>query len=163
MEERNKILTEFYITNQRDLHKRVASRAGGAYNAEDVVQEAFARALKYWGSFDPKRQELGAWFNSILNNALRQFMKEELISGTCDEFHEEWHEGTRLHQTAAHTLRHVEEIIGEKPEPLRTLLDLYFIKGYKPRELVEVLDLKNQAIRFQIMQFRNELRTKFNI
>jgi RNA polymerase sigma factor (sigma-70 family) len=163
MRERNQVITEFYIKNQRELHKRVASRAGGAYNAEDVVQEAFARALKYWNSFDPARQELGAWFNTILNNALKQFQRDELISGTCEEFNEQWHEGTRLHQTAAHTLAQVEWIISQKPEPLRKLLDLYFIKGYKPRELTDVLDMKNQAIRFQVMQFRSELREKFGI
>jgi len=55
----NKQLERFYKTNYLTLIKRVSHRAGGPYNAEDVVQEAFVRALKYWGHSSQTRKSWG--------------------------------------------------------------------------------------------------------
>ncbi len=52
-------------------------RAGG----EDVVQEAFCRALKFYGSYDERRGKLETWFNTILFNSLRDNQRASKGSG----------------------------------------------------------------------------------
>lgn len=161
MQDRNKVITEFYLKNSRELHKRVSNRAGGPYNAEDVVQEAFARALKYWDSFDPNRHQLGAWFNTILNNALKDFKKEELIYGMCVEFDEELDSGVRMSTTNKDMLRKIEQLIESKRSSTRDLLDLYYLKGYKVRDIVQALDVNSQAVRTAVLRFKVEVKEKF--
>ena len=163
MRERNQIITEFYIKNSRELHKRVANRAGGAYNAEDVVQEAFSRALKYWDSFDPNRHQLGAWFNTILNNALKDFKREELIYGMCVEFDEELDSGVRMNTTNKNILEKIEQLIQSKRDSTRDLLDLYYLKGYKVRDVVQALDVNSQAVRTAVLRFKVEVKEKFGV
>ena len=58
-----------YITN-RVPHKSHAL-------AEEVVQEAYCRALKYFKGFDPTRSNFSTWFNRILNNACSACLQEE--------------------------------------------------------------------------------------
>lgn len=85
------IITQHYKDNYRRLIKRMTFRAGTEWDAEDVVQEAYARALRYQDSFDGTNFD--RWFNTILNNALREHKNNE--SGiTHQSFEEEEVEGT---------------------------------------------------------------------
>lgn len=161
LQNRNQIITEFYIKNSRELHKRVANRAGGAYNAEDVVQEAFARAIKYWDSFDPNRHQLGAWFGTILNNALKDFKREELMYGMCIEFNEELDEGVRMDTTDKQMLKKIEQLIHSKRDSTRDLLDMYYLKGYKTRDIVQALDVDNRTVSIAVWRFKEEVKVRF--
>lgn len=163
MQNRNQVITEFYLKNSRELHKRVANRAGGAYNAEDVVQEAFTRAIKYWDSFDPTRHQLGAWFNTILNNALKDFKREELMFGMCIEFDEELDEGVRMKTHNQHMLRQITKLIHSKRDNTRDLLDMYYLKGYKTREIVQALDMDHRAVSVAVWRFKEEVKEKFGV
>lgn len=163
MNQRNDTLTKFYLKNQRELHKRVANRAGGAYNAEDVVQEAFARALKYWDTYDPNNKELGAWFNTILNNTLKDFKREELMYGMCIEFDENLYKGTELSLTNHHMVAKVKGLIEAKCPHTRGILELYYLKGYKPQDIEQILDVSNKSIRMAVWRFKDEVKEKLNV
>jgi len=160
---RNEVMTKFYHDNQRVLHKRVANRAGGAYNAEDVVQEAFCRALKYWDSFNPNVKEIGAWFNTILNNTLKDFKREELMYGMCVEFDENQYKGTELSLTDHHMMVKVTDLINAKRDNTRDILDLYYLQGYNPRDIEQVLDVSNKSIRMAVWRFKDEVKEKLNV
>ena len=163
IQERNDTLTKFYLANQRELHKRVSNRAGGAYNAEDVVQEAFARALKYWDTYDPNNKELGAWFNTILNNTLKDFKREELMYGMCIEFDENLYKGTELSLTNHHMINKVKDLINAKCAHTREILSLYYLKGYKPQDIEHILDVSNKSIREAVWRFKGEVKEKLNV
>ena len=80
------ILEIHYNRNRDVLTKKLAGRVGTRYNAEDVVQEAYARALKYFRAwtYDGVGTELDSfnrWFTTILNNACREFQYEERGQG----------------------------------------------------------------------------------
>lgn len=50
----------------------------GDYPAgEDVVQEAFTRAWRFYPSYDQERGEIEVWFNSILFNSLRDYQRQK--------------------------------------------------------------------------------------
>lgn len=160
---RNDVLTKFYLDTQRELHKRVSNRAGGAYNAEDVVQEAFARALKYWDTYDPNNKELGAWFNTILNNTLKDFKRGELMYGMCIEFDENLYKGTELSLTNHHMVGKVKQLIEDKRDHTREILSLYYLKGYKPQDIEQILDVSNKSIRMAVWRFKDEVKEKLNV
>lgn len=153
-------IEQFYRRTYQEHIKKVSNRVGGVYNAEDVVQEAFARALKYWDSFDPTHKTIGSWFNTILNNAAKDFSKEERMLGMCLEFDEEVYDGVAMSQTSHHMLRKLEKLINKKTGHTRELLYLYYLKGYKPREIQEVLGLNNMAIRIAVLRFKKEALSK---
>lgn len=154
-------LIEQHFNNEyRTLYKRVSRRAGGPYNAEDVVQEAFARALKYLPAFNPEKKEFGAWFNTILNNALHDFKREEMTYGMCLEFDEELIDGEPMSQTDKGLIEKIHQLMDEKPEHIAELLHLSFDFGYKPSEIAEITDSTSGVVRVTIARFKDEVREK---
>ena len=160
MQERNKILTEFYLKNQRALHSRVKNRVGGQYNAEDVVQEAMCLALKYWDSFDEKRNDLGAWFNTILNNAANKFRRDEQNCGAFIEYDDAIHDVPAPCMSTSALRMSVQKLIDSKHKDMAYALDLNLMKGYSPMEIAEVSDIPFNTIKSWVRDFRVEARTK---
>jgi len=58
----------FYFENYDQLVKRMSSRCGSPFDAEDIVQTAFERALKYAHSCNGS---MDRWFQTILSNVLK--------------------------------------------------------------------------------------------
>jgi len=152
------LIHQHYVNNRRDLLKRIGRRAGTPENAEDVVQEAFVRALKYADSFDAGRRPFEVWFGSILHNALRDFKRDELNYGMCLEFDEEIADGIHMSQTDEHLIRKIEEMIDAKKDDTCEVLHLYFNYGYKPSEISEIMEIENKTIRMAVLRFKEEVR-----
>ena len=136
-------------------------RSGGRWGAEDVVQEAFSRALKYSNSFDGDKQEFGGWFNGILNNALRDYKKDERLLGMSVEYTEDMDELTPLLEWESDLLIAINKDIGRKPVQVRQALWLYLFRQYKPREIAQVVDMSNAHIRTAVKEFKQEMRAKY--
>ena len=154
----NDELTEMFEKDYLRLCKRVSNRVGGIINAEDVIQESFVRALKYKRSFNPAFKTLGAWFNTIMNNAAKDFKKEERMQGMAvpyetisDELDEIMHRDRMVHQM-------IEEM---EVSPYTEILRLYFILGFTRKEISEVIDQKPQSIANAVQRFKNEMRGKY--
>jgi RNA polymerase sigma factor (sigma-70 family) len=157
---RNTQIEAFYKENFNRLIKRVGHRAGTHWAAEDVVQEAFVRALKYWDTYDPANKEIGAWFNTILNNALRDYTRDERRYGMCEEFEDEKHNDLALSPEALGAAAKIRELIAAKGQPTKSILTMYYLQGYKPKEIVEVLDVEVKTVRQYVWRFRDELKEK---
>ena len=64
-----KNLDKFYRENNKRLINQICRGKGlDRDTAEDVVQEAFLNAIKYYHNFNSERGPLKAWFNMILRN-----------------------------------------------------------------------------------------------
>ena len=150
-------LENFYRANRDMLVKRVSRSAGGDYNAEDVVQEAFFLAVKYWEGFDPERRELGAWFNTILNNACKRFKRDERLLGMAVEFDEEYVEPFTPSETERDTIALVKDYIGKHGGVQRDVLELYFLREYKPSEIALVTEAKIKTINTWTYKAKNEM------
>jgi len=149
------IIEEFYENNFDMLVKKTSRRAGSIQNAEDVVQNAFERALVYFHSYDPSRP-FDTWFSSILMGCLADFKKDERRAGTVTYSGEEEMEdpsdlfNERLVEEASFLLK-------GKPLPEAVALNLYFFKGYKLREASNVSGLDYRRTVYAITKFREEL------
>lgn len=157
----NKILEQFYNENRELLLKRLYHRAGSAENSEDVLQEAFCRALKYWHSFNPHTQELGAWFNTIMNNSLKDFKRDERSMGTYVEYEDELTEGYEMSQTSGDMIKRIEAEINRYSGSNKDALYLYFLRGFKPREVRDVVNIQYKALEKLCSRFKHEMREKY--
>jgi RNA polymerase sigma factor (sigma-70 family) len=140
---------------------RVKGRVGGAFNAEDVVQEAFTRALTYRSSFDPERLTLNAWFNTILNNACKDFKREEKMQGMTEELTEQNGGLYDLGVEGKDVQRKVEEEIKDYPNKQRDVLTLYYLRGYSRRDVAKVLDVSTNYVKVLSYRFRADFREKY--
>lgn len=153
-----KQIEEFYRDNYSTLVKRLKRRAGGEENAEDVLQEAFYRALKYWDSYNPDKQPIGAWFNTIMNNTLKRHQSEQMQGGATIPYDE--HEHEEGYDCPAEDNLRLEEVIGKLSkcnERNRNILYLYFIKGYRIKEIQDVVGGGYSGIRMLIHRFKLDM------
>ena len=156
-------LEQFYIDNYDLYVKRNSRRAGGVENAEDVVQEAFCRALKYANTFEEDNgRDIETWFNTIVRRALYDFKRIELKQGmtaSIDSGETEAVEISGVDQVMSDELM---EAIESKKEPShRNVLYLALVKQYPPRDIVEVLDLGIHNVNTIIARFKKEMGDKY--
>ena len=156
-----KEIEQHYIDNRRMLVKVMTNRAGSVENAEDVVQEAFARALRYRNSFSVYKHDLRAWINGILNNTLHDFKIGERRMGMSTEYREDMDEPCPLMDWEDDMIEAAKADIECKPVLVRQALHLYFFKGYKPREIAQVVEMSNGYIRTSVKEFKQQCRKKY--
>ncbi len=118
--------------------RTMARKLGGdIFTAEDVVQEAYCRAYRFYPSYDPQRGPLGPWFNSILYNALRD--EQRAARGAPEEFNEmkvedvltpQWRSefGVYLANTVS-VVRNIKH---------RRVLELFVLLGYTSKEVSQI-------------------------
>lgn len=155
---RNAILEKHYTDNYSKLVKRTYSRTKDVPSSEDIVQETFARALKYWA--DPDNIE--AWINIILNNSLRDHQRMMRLQGATFASEEEGEqEVIQTSDWAEDMMEKLSLEISKKPAPQRDVLHLFFEREFKPREIAQVVDLTNGNIRVIISRFKEEMAGRY--
>jgi len=157
----NKVLTlnEYYIKQYDRLVKRVSYRAGGIPNAEDVVQEAFTRALTYIDAYDPAQKPFAAWFNTILNNALKDFKRAERNAGTTVDEPVIEDLDAEIYKSEV-----VEELLSEidqMKEQSKEILKQFVVLGYTAKEVVQATDFNIHTVRKCIADFYKAARERY--
>lgn len=157
----NKVLEEFYKERREDLLRRLAYGAGSPEAAEDVLQEAFVRALTYWDTFDPQHKELGAWFNTIMKNALKDFNREEWLFGMGEEFDEEQYDPQEMPVNETELVKKIYEMVDGKIEDHQEILLLYFEKHYSPKDIANITNYKVKTIKQVVWRFKTEVIERY--
>lgn len=157
----NKVLEQFYKDERENLLRRLNYGAGSPSNAEDVLQEAFVRALIYWDTFDPERKELGAWFNTIMRNALRDFKREEWLFGMGEEFDEEQYDPQEMPVNESELVKKIYEMVDGKIDDHQEILLLYFEKHYSPKDIANITNFKVKTIKQVVWRFKNEVLERY--
>lgn len=148
-----------YRENRGKLVKKLIFRAGSEEAAEDIVQEAYYRALKYFGSFN-QTENFNKWFSTILNNSLREYKNVEK-GHTNDEFEEEEAEGTPCPSYPNHIIRDIFKLIETKSNVQKEVLSLHFKQEYSPIDISRITDYSYANCHQIIQRFRNELKQLF--
>lgn len=157
------MIEQFYKDNYQLLVKRIKARRMQEADAEDVVQEAFVRALKYQDSFDPGRQEIGAWFNTILNNSFKDYrhanftgdysFTEEEHMTEADDATDNWLDKDVINKIRAE--------VQELKKPHRDIVELVMLNGFKYKEASQILDERIDNIKKVLYRFKQTLREKY--
>lgn len=150
-----------YLEFREELCKKFKRRAGTFENAEDVVQEAYARALRFKDSYDGTRP-FYKWFNTIINNALKDFKRAERVDGMVIEFDEELDEGVTFSEEEHDYMKRIVAEMNAKRGETAKALKLYFLKGYPPRDIYQTLDMSKKAVYQAIFRFQRDMREKFD-
>ena len=156
-----KKIEEHYRKKHKRLVILLSNRAGGRQNAEDVVQNAFELAIRYRYIYNPNLQPIDVWFNSILNNALRKFKTEEKRMGMSVEYNEEMDEACPLLEWEDDMINLIKWEVSKKKVPMRQALYLYLFRGYKPREIVQIVDMSNAYVRTSVKEFKQAMQKKY--
>jgi RNA polymerase sigma-70 factor, ECF subfamily len=130
-------------------------------DAEDVVQEAALRALRYFRTFTGGNGR--AWFLRIVRNTCSGWRGHSFQAAT-DPFDEEQHSSTQpasdpetlLLHTADVTL--IERSLSNLPDRFRELLVLRELEGLSYRELADVMDIPIGTVMSGLSRARQALR-----
>ncbi len=148
------IIEQHFIENRRKLIKKMGFRAGTPEDAEDVVQEAYARAIKYQKSFDGTN--LDRWFHTILNNVLREFKNTQKGYATVEYEEEEDQAVEYIYPTRV--MAEIYEMIDKRPVVQKEILTLFFTQEYSAKDISALLPYSYAQIHQVIQRFRNELK-----
>lgn len=114
--------------------------------AEDVVQEAFCRAWKFFPAYDEEKAKLSTWFNAILFNALRDYQKEMRNGPT--PYTPEISAESFLEDIKDKDIRRefLMESINQMGNPIhRDVVELFFINGYTSTEISQIVPKMTQS------------------
>jgi|SRR6476660_2692329 len=149
-------LLEHYKENYSKLVKTMTWRADTVWAAQDIVQEAYARCMKYWKSYDTE-VEFAKWFSMILNNCLYDYKNEEK-GHFGEEFNEELTEGVDCDKHVTHIYWGIDKLIAEKPEHMREILEYHFQQGYTATDISRITEHTYSNIHKIIQRFKEELK-----
>jgi RNA polymerase sigma-70 factor, ECF subfamily len=132
------------------------------HDAEDVVQEAYLRAFKFFGGYqggDPR-----AWVLKIVRNTCYSFFEKNRSADLAEQFDEEIHtagpdqadaEGELLRSADSRMLR---QALSELPVSFREVLVLRELEGLSYKEIAEVLGVPIGTVMSGLARGRAQLR-----
>lgn len=156
-------IEQFYRENYSSYVKRIARKAGGLENAEDIIQEAFYRALKYKDTFNlENKTDVEVWFNTIVRRALYDFKRIELKQGMTSAIDSGETEAVERDGVDQVTADEILKILEEKPNiEHRQVLYLALVRQYPPRDISQVLDMNTNTIKSIVDRFKTEMAERY--
>lgn len=146
-------LSAHYRHNRENEVKRFSYRAGGIENAEDVVQEAYTRAITYLHAWDRDKTSFGQWFSTVLDNALRDFKREERQQGLVMQ-EDKVVDNLELEVDKEKVIEKMLQEIEEMPlERNREILRLFVVLGYQAKEVAQILEANVHTVRKVVADF----------
>ena len=130
-------------------------------DAEDVLQEASLRALRYFGSFSGGDGR--AWFLSIVRNTCRGWRVRPIDTAT-DPFDEEQHSRVTLGLDPEALMHRGDEIalidraMSHVPDRVRQLLVLREVEELSYRELADLMQLPMGTVMSRLSRARDAFR-----
>lgn len=155
-----KELEVFFAKEYGSLVKKANFRVRNFDDAEDIVMDAFRRAVEYWKSFDPTKRELGAWFSTILNNSVRTFQREKFMK------HIEAHPDSEIPIEETHEEEDMyaniqEDIVAIDNPERRNVVHLFFNMGYSYQDIELISDVSVRNARYFVEEFKREMKEKY--
>lgn len=161
------IIEQHYRANFDNLVKKYNRFLHSIARAEDIVQEAYSRALKYWDA-SPSSKKLETYqtdfpslFGTILNNCMKDNQRTEAQHGAVSESAVEDEQVTKPSAIPAIIYEEVVQLIGGKSEGTSKVLHLFFVKQLNAKEVAQVMDMSPNAVRQEAWRFRREIRDLF--
>jgi RNA polymerase sigma factor (sigma-70 family) len=142
-------LEKFYRENYKEYLKLFTKRGVQINDAEDIVQEAFFRAVKYFDKYNPALSDFKKWFGTIINNVHKDWIRESRNGGLVKS-------STEDHQEFAIT----EEIRDSIKKNIKyyDILYSYYELGYTSKEVSEMTGYSHSHIKRIIQDFKKSIR-----
>lgn len=144
----------FYAANFDKLVKRANSRCGNFHDAEDIVQTAFERSLKYVRACNG---DIDKWFSGILNNAIRDHQNMIKLGPVTKPLEEHMEDIEPIIPDDIRPIvkKEIRLMVEDELEPSKTVLRLHLDFGLTNGEIKRVVeDLTYKRIDNIIQAFR---------
>jgi RNA polymerase sigma-70 factor, ECF subfamily len=133
-------------------------------DADDVVQEAFLRALKYFGGFRGEADQSCAWLLAIVRNTAHTWQRRHRANASTTEFDETVHSEaiTDEHPGSVLSRRDLREtladVLDRLPPDFREVIVLREIEGLSYKEISEVADVPVGTVMSRLSRARKRLQ-----
>lgn len=153
----NELIEQHYVANYERLVKRSTYRVPHRSKAlaEECVQEAYLRAIKYFPTFDEKRDSFEKWFEGILRNAVNDCRTIEKDRGVTYELIDE--DGVDLTPSKREKYTAIGLIKSIKDSKYKMVLSLFLLYGFKTVDIAEHTGITHTNVRQIIYKYRNKL------
>ena len=144
-----------YKENHQKLIKRMSFRAGTQWDGEDIVQEAYARAIKY--GYTHRTEDFDKWFSMVLNNTFKDHKRNEngLSHSSLDE---DFIDGTDCQHYNDQIIKEIYELISTKSRAQVEVLDLHWRQEMSAIEISKMTEHSYSNCHQIIRRFRQELK-----
>ncbi len=135
---------------------------GSSADADDVVQEAFLRALRFFDGF--RGGDSRAWLLKIVRNTTYSWVRKNRPAQLADEFDETVHSGEKMIENAEAKLlsraesERVRRALETLPVAFREVLVLREIEGLSYKEISEVTGVAMGTVMSSLSRARQKLR-----
>jgi RNA polymerase sigma factor (sigma-70 family) len=137
----------------RRVYAYVAYRVGEGAEAEDLTSETFERAVRYRGSYDPRRGEPVAWLIGIARRCIEGGrLRPEPVAAAGETADPLDVEGSTIERL---TLAQAVERLDERD---RELIALRYGSDLSARQIAEVLQLRTNAVEVALHRALARLR-----
>lgn len=154
-------LEKYYKDSYNTWVKRIKSRGVSHEDAEDIVQEAFTTALTYIHTFNPDLSNLSTWFTRIVDQTFSKMRRDALASVEITEFDIYSREADEYEGDKEQSKQVIKLIAGEKNRSHKQILFLYFVKGFKARDVAEHLNETTNNVEMVVKRFKTKVRDKY--
>jgi RNA polymerase sigma-70 factor (ECF subfamily) len=137
------------------------------HDAEDIVQEAYLRAFKFFGGY--RGGDTRAWVLKIVRNTSYSFLQKNRIADLAEEFDEQIHTTSTEHLGAEAALlqladgRILHQALDELPVNFREVIVLRELEGMSYREIAEVTGIPVGTVMSSLSRARERLRQSLTI
>lgn len=157
--DRDEVVSAHYQKNFKGLVKYMSRRTPNqsVHLAEEVVQEAYTKALTHWKAFNPERGAFNTWFNRILNNSLNNCLSSEsgnLPSFDDDDLDLEPFIIDNDPDIPRNIVVRIQKSISEQKPEHADVLHMFFNLGMRTRQIEECSEFSHDNIRKIIQRFR---------
>ena len=154
---------ELILPHFNAAYRLARSFTRNAEDAEDIVQDAAVRALRYFRTFTGGNAR--AWFLTIVRNLCSNWHGRRLRA-PADPFDEEQHDNSNEQPADPETLMlqkadadTIYRAMNRLPDRLRTVLILRELEGFSYREIADRLEMPIGTVMSSLSRARLRLRT----
>lgn len=152
----NETVNTYYRENYDKLVKKIKSRVDRPEDAEDVVQEAFGRALKYFNSCS---SDFDRWFKVILSNSLKDYQRESKLGGITKNIDDVMDELEVIipNHIKDHFRNHMDDLSRGKSSYDREIMRLHILFGYNHKEISQILGITTKTVQRHLLLLMAEI------
>jgi RNA polymerase sigma-70 factor, ECF subfamily len=160
MEEKQSIFEELCLPHLDAAYNLARWLVGSDADAQDVVQEAYVRALKGFKGF--RGNNARAWILAIVRNTAYSWLKKRAKRSYLVSFDAAIHTRRKLEPLSESSheerVQQLDEALSKLPVEMREILILREIEGWSYEQLASTLNVPSDTVMFRLSQARQRLR-----
>ncbi len=149
--DKNRGLREMYQEHCQTVYRVAFTYMKNSYDAEDAVQETFARLIRSGERFRSREKEK-AWLIVTVSNVCKDMLRRHYRSDRALEDYQ-------YLAAPPHEIDETMEAILRLPEKYKTAVYLFYYEGYTAREIARMLGEKPNTVSSRIGRARLLLKT----